>query len=225
MRREMRQHKRYALTASDRKFGHGGVALAARGNRCAKLDGMRACRGEQRAFDAMHPRNGDAVIESHDEIHAHRHAAAHAIDDPHDVVAIRPQRHAIGDAYSAVCGLDLRFENQRAIAIPAAHCTVAADRRNLEASVTAPSQECREARRTVESRQAQPVDRTVARNKRGGSHVADQCVVFDVRRHRLSTPISRPSADRANARHAEGPDRPRAVPMSPGHSPAPEDPL
>jgi hypothetical protein len=171
------------LSARNAEIGDRRVALAARRHRGPKLHRVRACGGEQRAFDPMDPWSDDAIVEAHHEIHAHRHPTANALDDAHDVQAVRPQRHAIDEPDRAVFGVDFGFEDQRVIAITAPHRARATDRRNPKMTVAAAAQQRGKARRAVELRHAQPIDRPVARDECGGPHVAYQRVVFDVRRH------------------------------------------
>src|SRR5688500_5554252 len=59
-------------------------------------------------------------------------------------------------------------------------------RRDAPAAVLGRAQERREAGRGIEARPAQPVDRAIARDERGGLAVADQRVVFDAGGHQAS---------------------------------------
>lgn len=48
----------------------------------------------------------------------------------------------------------------------------------------------REARRRIEARQAEPIDRAVATDERGALAVAEQRIVFDTQRHQDLAPLS-----------------------------------
>ena len=79
-----------------------------------------------------------------------------------------------------VVGLELGLEDQRAVAVAARDVRRhRAGRREQPAAVLGVAEQRGEAGAGVEPRQAQPVDRPVAADQRGGLAVADQRVVLD----------------------------------------------
>jgi hypothetical protein len=99
---------------------------------------------------------------------------------------IGARRHEIHHRRSAFARFELRFQNEGVAAIAPAHRALDARRRDAPAAVLGLAEERGEARRGIEARPAQPVERAVARDERGGVAVADQRVVFNP--HALLSP-------------------------------------
>jgi hypothetical protein len=91
--------------------------------------------------------------------------------------------HAVDDPNCATARLELGFENQcrRPIAARSGHDVLR--RRDVPSTVRLGPEQLRETRGGIESRQAQPVDRTVEADQRRSVHVADQSIVFDAESH------------------------------------------
>ena len=181
-----RDHERHALAACHREIRDRAEILAVRIDARTHLRRERTGRGEQRPVHAAHPRNHTAVAEAQHELHAHRHPATQPRHDAHDIRALVPRRHEVGDADRAGGRLELRFQDQRAVAIPS-RCPAHRPRgRQQPATLLRRAQQRAEARGVVEARHAEPVDRAVAAHERGGAQIADRRVVLDGQRQGTS---------------------------------------
>src|SRR4029453_18592880 len=78
-----------------------------------------------------------------------------------------------------VLGLEAGLQDQAAVLVMTANLRVAA-RVDFPAAILGIAQQCRETCIGIETRRAEPVDRTVAPHQRGRAHVADHRVVFDL---------------------------------------------
>ena len=107
--------------------------------------------------------------------------------------------HALGEGQPTGVGLPGRLEGGGVRAVAAGHDLGGAVRRaESEASGGRSADQPAEHRLTVEARDAQPVDRTVGADQRGGAGVAEQPVVLDrdgsSRRRLIAAPRRRPRA-------------------------------
>ncbi len=166
------QDERHALAGPDRELRGRGEALAGSGDRRAKRHSIGARDGREHAVEPANPGHGLAVVEADDELHAHRNAAAQALDDPDDMRRLVSDRQEVRDAGGAFGGFPLGLEDQRFVAIPAPRRPLGALRREEPAPVAGVAEQPREARAGVEPRQAQPVDRAVQPDQGGGVRVA-----------------------------------------------------
>ena len=83
-------------------------------HRRAQHHHVRPGDGAQRAvLELRHPRHDGAVAKPQDQLGAHRHLAARADDEPHDVRMVGSGRHEIDQRRGAVGCLEMRFEDQR----------------------------------------------------------------------------------------------------------------
>src|SRR4029077_3309951 len=123
-----------------------------------------------------------AVIEADHQIHAHPNAAAVAAHHPYDLGITLPQGHEIDQRCRSRVGFELGFENQSSRAIAAAHLRFGHGRQ-LPAAIFRISQQCGEAGVRIEPWQAQPIERSVAPDERGGLAISDERVIFNRTRH------------------------------------------
>src|SRR4029453_10147613 len=84
-----------------------------------------------------------------------------------------------------VLGLEAGLQDQAAVLVMTANLRVAA-RVDFPAAILGVAQQCRETCIGIETRRAEPVDRTVATDQRSRAHVADHRVVFDLAGHQSS---------------------------------------
>ena len=73
----------------------------------------------------------------------------------------------------------MRFEDERVLAVAARDALRVLVRRNAEAAVLRRAEQRRETGIGIEARPAQPVDRAVAADQRRGLAVADQAIIFN----------------------------------------------
>ena len=130
-----------------------------------------------------HPRQHGAVVEAHDELHRHRHPAPHTLHQAHQVDALVAHRHAVDDPDRALGGVPLGLEHEGAVAVGPAGAAAAGGGPDLPVAVGLVTEERGEARAGIEPGDAEPVDRAVVGDQRGGLGVADERVLLDARRH------------------------------------------
>gem|GEM_PF-5584553 len=145
-----------------------------------QLDRVRARDGVQAIIAPPHPRHALTVVEAQDQLHVHLHMAGLAAHDAHHVHAlvVVAERHEVVHQHRARTGLEAGLQHRRVGHVAAGRRLDLAVRRDQPAPVTLVAQQGGKARGRIEMRQAQPVDRAVARHQRGGQHVADESVVF-----------------------------------------------
>ncbi len=101
---------------------------------------MGTGNGDQSAAGlARDPRDGTAVVEADDQVHAHLDAAAGAVDSPQNSRVLRfrmnlSHRHEVDQRGGSAIGYEFRFEDERSRAIAAAHSR-GPDGRQLPAAV------------------------------------------------------------------------------------------
>ena len=180
MRRAVGQHERHGLAGGDLEIADRREVLAAQRDGGVQRHQVGPGDGAHGAVrQSRDPRHRPPVVEAQDQLGAHRDAAALAADDPDDVGVAAPRRHEVHHGDGAARRLDPRLEDQRVAAIAAGDARAVLDRRDRPASVLAIAEQRGKARRRVEARPAQPVDRSGARDQRRGLAVANQRVVFE----------------------------------------------
>src|SRR5262245_13338959 len=139
---------------------------------------------------ARDPRRPTAVSEADDQFHAHRHAAALADDQTHEMRRgpLAAQGHEVDqdDRTAAVGGGEFGFENERVAPIPARAPHVrlrTCGWRDPPMAVVRTPQQRRKTCLRVEAGPAQPVDGAVLGDERGRLAVTDQRIVLDAARH------------------------------------------
>ena len=128
-----------------------------------------------------HPGHDRPVVEADDELHRHLDAPAHALDDADEVGLRLAGRHEVDEAHGAVVGLEFRLEDERVAAVLSSCRAELARGLDRPVAVLRVAEERGEQRSRVEARQAEPVDRAVAADERGGLQIADEPVVLDRR--------------------------------------------
>ena len=139
--------------------------------------------GDEAALRPPHPGDVVSVLEAHEQLGAHSYFTFDALHDPHDPGMMMPRRHEVDNPDDATIGGDLGLEYHRV-------APISADMRHdrlvgcdLPAAMLVSAEQLGEAASGVESRKAQPVDRTVSSDQGGSLGVADDRVVFDGLRH------------------------------------------
>ncbi len=162
---------------------------------------VRAGDGAQdAAVDPGDPRHRPAVVEADDQLGTHRHAAAETRHLANHVGVRAPERHEVREQNRPVRRLEPRVQHERVAAVGAAGFDGIADGRDQPSSVLGSAEQGGKTGRAVEARPAEPVDRPVAADERGGFAVADQGIVFDARRqYDVLVPRSQRSATEPTA--------------------------
>src|SRR5207248_2307911 len=109
--------------------------------------------------------------------------AAHALHQPRDRGVAAVHRHRVDDTNGPVLGVELRLEHNRAGSVPALDPADATPGGDQPAPGRFPVEEGREHGAGIEPRQAEPVDRSVPPDERGGTGVADERVVLQRQSH------------------------------------------
>ena len=141
---------------------------------------------------AVHPGPDLAVVEAHHPAVPDRDRAAQALDASYDVGAPVAGRHQVGDPDLPGVGGVRRLEDGGVTDV-APGGGVLAGRTEQPVTVLVGAEQPGEAGRRVELGEAEPVERPVDADQRGGVPVADGGVVLDRQRHdrRLATGGSR----------------------------------
>ena len=182
----MRHNEGGALARRDLELGHGGELAPFERHRRAQHHhvgaGDRADAGARITsfLETRDPRHRGAIVEAQDELHRHLHAPAPPEHHAHEMAVLGAHRHEVDERHRALGSLEVRLEDQAVAAIASAHAAVDADRREAPAAVLALAEQRREARRGIEARPAQPVDRAVGAHERRRMAVADQRIVFNL---------------------------------------------
>jgi hypothetical protein len=185
--RRVSQNERDLLPGRHGEVAYGGQLLA------LKLDwgaedqhvGPRD-RLELAGFGPHYPRHPTAMPEPDDQFGAHRHGAALADHQTHEIGRGTPlaQRHEVDQVGLAIGGRELGFEDQRVGPIAAGDPQVRIRCwRDPPSAVVGVAQQRRETRVRVEAWPAEPIDGAVLRDERGRFTVADERVVLDATSH------------------------------------------
>jgi hypothetical protein len=178
MRRRPRQVERHALALGHGEARHAREPLAVYRDAADEPQLIGTRDGAQRPVHLLHPRDDRSVVETNHELHAHRDTPPAAFDDAHEVGLTAAQRHAVEHGNRAVLSLVVGLQDQRPLAVAAAHRGGRPFGGQPPATVLGRAQKGREAGRRVEARQAQPVDRAVTPDQGGGLAVPEERVVF-----------------------------------------------
>ena len=183
MRLTVRQHEVNPLACGHGELGDGGEVHASQRHVTGQQHEVRAGDGAQSGsvLQPRHPRHGRAVVEAEGEIEPHRHFTAAALDDTDQRGIAGGGGHEVDQCDAAVLGVEHGLQDQRAGTILAADPDRSIVRRDPPPPVVRLADQGREARRTVEPRQAQPVDRAVAIDQCSATAIADQRVILDRR--------------------------------------------
>ena len=175
------EDERHARTLADAELADRREILAAQIDLGAQLQSVRARDRADAEILPPHPRHHAAVAEAHDQLGAHPHLAAHALDDADqiDMLGIVAARHEVDHERLAFVGLEAGLEDRRAGAVAAPGPPDLALRRDQPAAVLGRTQQGCKAGIRIEARQAKPVDRAVPPDQRPGHHVADEAIALD----------------------------------------------
>ena len=78
-----------------------------------------------------HPRHDPAVIETHHQVHTHRHPARDPLDDPDDAGVVSAAGHAVHHPNDALCGVEVGLEHEGLAPVAATDPVVSAGRSDL----------------------------------------------------------------------------------------------
>ena len=201
-RREVRllpgHHERDPLARADREARPVGHLVAGQPHRGAQPRRVGPGDGDDGPVEPADPGDDLAVAEPQPEDAFHLDRALDALDDPHQHRwLVVPGGHEVNQADGPACGLPLGLQDQGVAPVAPAHLAPArwrplgGGRRDHPVAVALIAQQCGEAGRRVETRQAEPLGRAVHPDQRGRLHVADDRVVLDEACHRASS--SRPA--------------------------------
>ena len=160
------QDERHTVTGSDLEVRDRRQPLPAGRDRRAQFDGVGPGNRLKRPVDAPHPGHEGAIVEPDDEVHVHRHPAAHTLDHADDVGRLAAYRHAVDDTNHASGRRERRLENERVGDVSARDRNRLIGRRQLPSPVVTVTEQRGEARAGVEPREAQPIQRPVATDER-----------------------------------------------------------
>ena len=177
------QHEWHLLPFSNGELRHRLEVLAARGYWRVQPEAIGAGDRRDAAVDALNPRDDRAVPEAHDQLHPHRHPATISHYDAKHVCALAVDGHQVEDGDAALLSLELGLQDERAVAVAAAHPLHSPGRRQQPAAVVRRPQQCGEGRIRVEARETEPIDRPVLGDEREAAEVSDDGVVLDAGRH------------------------------------------
>ena len=181
MRRAVGQHERDGLAGTDLELGDRGHVLAAGLDGRAQHRHVRPADREQcgAIFRSLDPGNAQPKpnrITSSIRI-ATRPSTPRTRRTTSEASAAR--RHEIDQGNRAVSGLEAGFQDQRVVPIAARNPGGFVVRGNQPTAIPAAAEDRGKTGLGVESRPAQPVDRPVTPDQRGGLAVADQAIIFD----------------------------------------------
>ena len=130
---------------------------------------------------ALDPGHEPAVIETEGNAHRYLDRTGIAANETNDLVDefVAGRRHEIDDRRRAGFGLEAGFENGGAGPIAARDADIARFGANAPRAVPLVAQQRGEDRAGIEARQAEPIDRAVARDERRAVRVADDAVILD----------------------------------------------
>ena len=177
-------HQQAAIPRSDFERRAKAVPAPCRRARLPALnrDGLAAEGGDRNRSAPPGADPAVAVIEPGRDLPAHRHRAGQPLDRADDLAhrleAAIGNRHGVDDAYRAAVRGERRFQD---VAVRQVAPGAVEPHRGLKLKRAAAARVEHGGEDTgrIEIRQAQPVDRSVACNKRGRPAVADQRVVLD----------------------------------------------
>src|SRR5712671_6772607 len=117
MGRVPRQDEGDALSLRNRELGDGGQVLSPQLDRCDKPQHVGPGDRPDAMFDALDPGNDRSVVESDDQLHAHGHRPASALDDPYDIRCLAARRHEVDDGDGSAVDFEVSFEDKSVAAV------------------------------------------------------------------------------------------------------------
>ncbi len=178
------QQKRDHFPGRDREMADRVHVLAREMHRRVQHDHVGPGDGAQRAvLHAGDPGNDRAEAEAQHELEMHRDAAAFADHQAHQGRVLVALRHEVDERDHALVGLEAGLENKGVGLVAPGDARPGVARGDQPASVLRGPEQRRKAGLGVESRPAQPVDRTVLADQRGRPAVTDERIIFDAGGH------------------------------------------
>src|ERR1700731_4033214 len=105
---------------------------------------------------------------------------SHAVNQTHEIGAVIARRHEVDELDRAICCLEDRHEDKRAIEVASCNPGSRVSWRDEPSSVLRSAKQGSETCARIESGQAQPVDRPVTADERRRFAIADEHVVLDL---------------------------------------------
>jgi len=175
-----------ALAFPDGKIADGLEIVAVERHRRAQHNHVgTGDRARRVAVDARQPRHRLPVSEAQDEFAVQIDLAVLAGDHAHEMRVTVARRHEVGEHRAAGVGLEAGLEDERVRAITPRDPGVGVVGADQPATVIRRAEERREAGIRIETRPAQPVDRSVTADQGGAAQVSDQGIVFDTQGHEV----------------------------------------
>jgi hypothetical protein len=184
MGRRVHEHERNGLPGRDRKLAHGCQPLASKFHGRSQDEHVGTGNREKiPGICPSHPRNGGSVVEADDQLGLHRHGAALANNQTHQV------RHSIAHGQEVdQRGLaprrdEVGLEDQRIGPVAARNPNIAVSRRDAPPSVAGVPEKSGKTGAGVKARPTQPVDRAAFGYECGRLAIADHSVVLNADGH------------------------------------------
>src|SRR5206468_5794997 len=174
----------HRLAFGDREVADAGEAFAVQLDVGSEDDHVRAGDGAKRAVvEARDPGHNRAIVEAEHQLDAHLDATALADDHPREIGGRAAEGHEVDERDRAGGGLELGFEDQRAVAVAPRDARIWIARRDLPAAVLRGPEQRREARAGIEARPAEPVDRSIPPDERRRLAISNEGIVLDASGH------------------------------------------
>ena len=183
VRRVPDQREKLALPGRDHEIGGRLEIMILQMHRRDQLQVIGPGDRGKAGLDPSHPRNNGAIIEANDQLHRHPHLPALPLDDANHIRRLCPHRHAVDHRDGAVGCFVFGFEHERTFSIASARRLNFADRGQQPPPTLRAAEQCGKTGAGIKARQAEPIDGAVAANERRSMAVADEGIVFDMRRH------------------------------------------
>ena len=146
----------------------------------AEAKGVRPGGGNDPVRRRLDPRDDRGVVRAQRKLHLHRDPPPEALDDPHQARrAFASPRHEVDHPHRTLGRLEIGLQHKCPWSVATRAGLHFPGRREKPAAMPRIPQQGREARRGIETREAQPVHRSVTTNESRGLHVTDQAVVLD----------------------------------------------
>ena len=153
------------------------------GDRAVDLYEVGAGDGPDAVPGLCHPRHLVPVLEPDDQLTCHLHAAPQPFDPAEDPGMVVARRHEVRDPHRPAGGVPLLLEHQCALHVATTRGRSARLGGEQPPAIGRSAEQGGKASGRVEPGHAQPVDRTIPPDERGGMGVADQGVILDALAH------------------------------------------
>ena len=175
----MTEDEHLALSSLDQEVATGAVIQCMQCCRRAQHQHFRAGNSRQGVRIAhFNPRHTAAVIKAYGQVQLEPHTPFQSHHDAHHAAG-GFRGHEVDQHGAPGVSLEQGFENQRTLAVAPFGVFDRIFRADFPASVARVAEQRGETGWRIESREAQPVQRTVLCDQRGSPAIAEQCIVFN----------------------------------------------